>query len=100
MKMERGCITEQANRIALAPNLSIRRPMNDDATAKTSMAKVCTDERVALSKLNSSRIGLKKIVHIIAGPYGQFWTMGSLDDCGAMAASVIEVYQMEKKKEL
>ena len=32
-------------------------------------------------------------------PYGQFWTMGSLDDCGAMAASVIEVYQMEKKKE-
>ncbi|MBN2013497.1 glycoside hydrolase family 88 protein [candidate division KSB1 bacterium] len=32
-------------------------------------------------------------------PYGQFWTMGSLDDCGAMAASVIEVYQMDKKKE-
>ena len=32
-------------------------------------------------------------------PYGQFWTMGALDDCGAMAASVIEVYQIEKKKE-
>ena len=32
-------------------------------------------------------------------PYGQFWTMGSLDDCGAMAASVIEVYLLDKKKE-
>ncbi|MBN1783155.1 glycoside hydrolase family 88 protein [bacterium] len=32
-------------------------------------------------------------------PYGQFWTMGSLDDCGAMAASVIDVYQMDTKKE-
>jgi rhamnogalacturonyl hydrolase YesR len=31
-------------------------------------------------------------------PYGQFWTMGSLDDCGAMAASVIEVYQIEKNE--
>ena len=30
-------------------------------------------------------------------PYGQFWTMGSLDDCGAMSAIVIEVYQIEKR---
>ncbi len=32
-------------------------------------------------------------------PYGQFWTMASLDDCGAMAASVIEVYHMKDRKD-
>ena len=66
MKIERVCKTAQTNIIVLAPNLSIRRPMNGEATAKTSMAKVCTDERVALSKLNSSKIGLKKILIEIA----------------------------------
>ena len=66
MKIERVCKTAQTNIIVLAPNLSIRRPMNGEATAKTSIAKVCTDERVALFRLNSSRIGLKKILIEIA----------------------------------
>ena len=32
-------------------------------------------------------------------PYGQLWTMGELDDCGAMGASVIEVYHLVKRKD-
>ncbi|WP_164891010.1 glycoside hydrolase family 88/105 protein [Botryobacter ruber] len=32
-------------------------------------------------------------------PFGQLWTMQELDDCGAMGASVIEVYKREKRKE-
>jgi unsaturated rhamnogalacturonyl hydrolase len=32
-------------------------------------------------------------------PFGQLWNMKELDDCGAMGAAVIEVYQLEKKKE-
>lgn len=30
-------------------------------------------------------------------PYGQLWTMRELDDCGAMGASVIEVYNRVKR---
>ncbi len=30
-------------------------------------------------------------------PFGQLWTMGELDDCGAMGASMIEVYQKIKR---
>ncbi len=30
-------------------------------------------------------------------PYGQLWTMRELDDCGAMGASVIEVYNLVKR---
>lgn len=30
-------------------------------------------------------------------PFGQLWTMKELDDCGAMGASVIEVYQKVKR---
>lgn len=30
-------------------------------------------------------------------PYGQLWTMEELDDCGAMGASVIDVYEMVKR---
>lgn len=30
-------------------------------------------------------------------PFGQLWTMRELDDCGAMGASVIEVYQKVKR---
>jgi len=32
-------------------------------------------------------------------PYGQLWTMGELDDCGAMGASVIEVYHLVKRED-
>ncbi len=32
-------------------------------------------------------------------PFGQLWNMKELDDCGAMGAAVIEVYQLDKKKE-
>ena len=32
-------------------------------------------------------------------PFGQFWNMKELDDCGAMGAAVIEVYQLDKKQE-
>ncbi len=32
-------------------------------------------------------------------PFGQLWTMEELDDCGAMGASIIEVYGKVKKKE-
>ncbi len=32
-------------------------------------------------------------------PYGQLWTMQELDDCGAMAASVIEVYNLVDRKD-
>ncbi|UCE08770.1 MAG: glycoside hydrolase family 88 protein, partial [bacterium] len=32
-------------------------------------------------------------------PFGQLWTMEELDDCGAMGASVIEVYQKVKHPE-
>ncbi|MHB9056699.1 MAG: glycoside hydrolase family 88/105 protein [Paludibacteraceae bacterium] len=32
-------------------------------------------------------------------PFGQLWNMKELDDCGAMGAAVIEVYQFDKKKE-
>jgi unsaturated rhamnogalacturonyl hydrolase len=32
-------------------------------------------------------------------PYGQLWTMRELDDCGAMGASVIEVYHLVKRKD-
>lgn len=32
-------------------------------------------------------------------PFGQLWTMGELDDCGAMGASMIEVYQKVKRKD-
>jgi hypothetical protein len=31
-------------------------------------------------------------------PFGQLWNMKELDDCGAMGAAVIEVYQLEKRK--
>jgi unsaturated rhamnogalacturonyl hydrolase len=30
-------------------------------------------------------------------PFGQLWTMSELDDCGAMGASMIDVYQKVKK---
>jgi unsaturated rhamnogalacturonyl hydrolase len=30
-------------------------------------------------------------------PYGQLWTMKELDDCGAMGASVIEVYNLVRR---
>lgn len=32
-------------------------------------------------------------------PFCQFWNMKELDDCGAMGAAVIEVYQLDKKQE-
>jgi rhamnogalacturonyl hydrolase YesR len=32
-------------------------------------------------------------------PFGQLWTMKELDDCGAMGASVIEVYQRVNRKD-
>ncbi|UCH13729.1 MAG: glycoside hydrolase family 88 protein [Bacteroidales bacterium] len=32
-------------------------------------------------------------------PFGQLWTMSELDDCGAMGASMIDVYQKVRKKE-
>ncbi|VBB47996.1 conserved hypothetical protein [uncultured Paludibacter sp.] len=32
-------------------------------------------------------------------PFGQFWNMEELDDCGAMGAAVINVYQLDKKNE-
>ncbi len=32
-------------------------------------------------------------------PYGQLWTMKELDDCGAMGASVIEVYNLVKRED-
>jgi len=32
-------------------------------------------------------------------PYGQLWTMRELDDCGAMGASVIEVYNLVQRKD-
>ncbi len=32
-------------------------------------------------------------------PYGQLWTMSELDDCGAMGAAVIEVYNLDKRKD-
>ncbi|MFT2007516.1 glycoside hydrolase family 88/105 protein [Pontibacter sp. 13R65] len=32
-------------------------------------------------------------------PFGQLWTMEELDDCGAMGASIIEVYGNVKRKE-
>jgi Predicted unsaturated glucuronyl hydrolase involved in regulation of bacterial surface properties, and related proteins len=32
-------------------------------------------------------------------PFGQWFTFGELDDCGAMGASVIEIYNMDKKAE-
>lgn len=32
-------------------------------------------------------------------PFGQLWNMKELDDCGAMGAAVIEVYQLENKPE-
>lgn len=32
-------------------------------------------------------------------PFGQLWNTKELDDCGAMGAAVIEVYQLEKKQE-
>ncbi|MBN1783158.1 glycoside hydrolase family 88 protein [bacterium] len=32
-------------------------------------------------------------------PFGQLWTMRELDDCGAMGASVIDVYQKVKRPE-
>lgn len=32
-------------------------------------------------------------------PYGQLWTMSELDDCGAMGASVIEVYKTVKRND-
>jgi len=32
-------------------------------------------------------------------PFGQMIRMGELDDCGAMGASIIEVYQIDKKSE-
>ena len=31
-------------------------------------------------------------------PFGQLWTMRELDDCGAMGASMIEVYEKNKRK--
>ncbi len=30
-------------------------------------------------------------------PFGQLWTMGELDDCGAMGASMVDVYQKVKR---
>ena len=59
---DRVCVITQIKRIARGPNLSISLPIKGEITAKTSMAKVCADDRVALSKWNSSRIGLKKIL--------------------------------------
>lgn len=32
-------------------------------------------------------------------PLGQLWTMGELDDCGAMGASMIDVYEKVKRKD-
>ncbi|HPT42814.1 MAG TPA: glycoside hydrolase family 88 protein [Paludibacteraceae bacterium] len=32
-------------------------------------------------------------------PFGQLWNMKELDDCGAMGAAVVGVYQLENKKE-
>ena len=32
-------------------------------------------------------------------PFGQLWNFKELDDCGAMGAAVINVYELEKKKE-
>lgn len=32
-------------------------------------------------------------------PFGQLWNFKELDDCGAMGAAVIEVYQLDSKKE-
>jgi unsaturated rhamnogalacturonyl hydrolase len=32
-------------------------------------------------------------------PFGQLWTMKELDDCGAIGASMIEVYQKVKRKD-
>ena len=32
-------------------------------------------------------------------PFGQLWNMKELDDCGAMGAAVIEVYQLDKKQQ-
>ncbi len=32
-------------------------------------------------------------------PFGQLWNTKELDDCGAMGAAVIEVYQLEKRQE-
>jgi rhamnogalacturonyl hydrolase YesR len=32
-------------------------------------------------------------------PYGQLWTMQELDDCGAMGASMIEVYKIVDRKD-
>lgn len=32
-------------------------------------------------------------------PFGQLWTMEELDDCGAMGASIIEVFEKAPKKE-
>ena len=32
-------------------------------------------------------------------PFGQLWNMKELDDCGAMGAAVIEVYQLDNRKE-
>lgn len=32
-------------------------------------------------------------------PYGQIWTMQELDDCGAMGASMIEVYKLVDRKD-
>ena len=32
-------------------------------------------------------------------PYGQLWTMRELDDCGAMGASVIEVYNLVRRED-
>ncbi|UCH14769.1 MAG: glycoside hydrolase family 88 protein [Bacteroidales bacterium] len=32
-------------------------------------------------------------------PYGQLWTMKELDDCGAMGASVIEVYNLVRRED-
>lgn len=32
-------------------------------------------------------------------PFGQLWNTKELDDCGAMGAAVINVYQIDKKKE-
>jgi unsaturated rhamnogalacturonyl hydrolase len=32
-------------------------------------------------------------------PYGQLWAMKELDDCGAMAASVIEVYNLVRRED-
>ena len=32
-------------------------------------------------------------------PFGQLWNFKELDDCGAMGAAVVDVYQLDKKKE-